>query len=151
MTKNNLGADGIAPKAGMVMLTPCWALCHFPGQQSEGLFFILEENVPLAEMATEQESFQNYSMSLTLCIYLLRRCGPCCSVAHLWLHAAIISTMGSKHRGKSVSFLSALTPCVFDCCTVSFHLVEFFCAVICCISSLGSMLELYLNILAEVW
>lgn len=38
---------------------------------SAGLFFILEENVPSAETAAEQESFQNQPLSLALCSYLI--------------------------------------------------------------------------------
>lgn len=84
-----------------------------PWIMSESLLFILEKNVPLAEPAAEQESFENHPVSFALCGYLHRRCGPCCLVAHVWLHTAIISIMGSKHRGKLLTLLLSSHPTLF--------------------------------------
>lgn len=118
--------DGTAPKAGTLMLTPCWALCHFPGQWVKVCSSSWRRMSLLQRpLLNKKDNFENYSMSLALCSCLHRRCGPCTSVAHMWLHAARISIMGSKYSRKLLSLLLSSHPMSvsFLHCIISFSRV----------------------------
>lgn len=114
-TKKSLELFGTASKAGMGMSAPCWALCHFPGQRVKVSSSSWRRMFFWQALLLNKKVFKIAPASLALCSYLHRRCGPCCLAALVWLHAAIISIMGSRHRQKLLLLLSALTPRVFDC------------------------------------